>query len=52
MASVTVRISVKAKEALQKLAAQTGQKLPAVLDEAGRVPIPSTRQSLRRYTSL
>lgn len=34
MASATVRISVKAKETLQRLAEQTGQKMQTVLDEA------------------
>jgi len=34
MASTTVRISVKAKETLQRLAARTGQKMQTVLDEA------------------
>jgi predicted transcriptional regulator len=34
MASATVRISVKSKETLQKLAEQTGKKMQTVLDEA------------------
>jgi predicted DNA-binding protein len=34
MASATVRISVKAKETLKKLAEQTGKKMQTVLDEA------------------
>ncbi len=34
MASATVRISVKSKETLKRLAEQTGKKMQTVLDEA------------------
>lgn len=34
MASTTVRISIQTKKTVKKLAAQTGRKMQAVLDEA------------------
>ena len=34
MASTTVRVSLKAKSALQQLSSQTGKKMQEILDEA------------------